>query len=134
MQDWSAASVVSSSVPGSLAQLALSRLRRCLLLLGPRGDRRWPVLEDLSGDLPASHLEFVIPLAPRCGGCSYLREWNQSPVCKEIYRVFAGAKCNCFKYSFVVGRENRRGFCRRLSLCSIVTPEYMCLFFVAVEA
>jgi hypothetical protein len=31
--------------------------------------------------LPASHLEFVLPQALWCGGCSYLREWNQSPVC-----------------------------------------------------
>jgi hypothetical protein len=31
---------------------------------------------------PASHLEFVILQAFRCGGCSYLREWNRSPVCK----------------------------------------------------
>jgi hypothetical protein len=30
---------------------------------------------------PASHLEFVIPQALQCGGCSYTREWNRSPVC-----------------------------------------------------
>jgi hypothetical protein len=30
---------------------------------------------------PASHLEFFIPRALWCGGCSYPREWNQSPVC-----------------------------------------------------
>jgi hypothetical protein len=30
---------------------------------------------------PASHLEFVIPQALWYGGCSYLREWNRSPVC-----------------------------------------------------
>jgi hypothetical protein len=30
---------------------------------------------------PASHLEFVIPQALRCGGCSYPRGWNRSPVC-----------------------------------------------------
>jgi hypothetical protein len=30
---------------------------------------------------PASHLEFVIPQALWCGGCSYPREWNRSPVC-----------------------------------------------------
>jgi hypothetical protein len=28
-----------------------------------------------------SHPEFVVPQALRCGGCSYLREWNQSSVC-----------------------------------------------------
>jgi hypothetical protein len=53
----SAVDIVICSVSDSLAQLAL-------VLLGPRGDRRWPVLEDLSGDLPASRLEFVIPRAP----------------------------------------------------------------------
>jgi hypothetical protein len=31
--------------------------------------------------LPASHPEFVVPQALRCGGCSYPREWNQSSVC-----------------------------------------------------
>jgi hypothetical protein len=30
---------------------------------------------------PASHPEFVVPQAPRCGGCSYPREWNRSSVC-----------------------------------------------------
>jgi hypothetical protein len=30
---------------------------------------------------PASHLEFVVPQALWCGGCSYPREWNRSPVC-----------------------------------------------------
>jgi hypothetical protein len=29
----------------------------------------------------ASHLEFVIPQALWCRGCSYLREWNRSPIC-----------------------------------------------------
>jgi hypothetical protein len=41
--------------------------RRSLLLLV-----RWS---------PASHLEFVVPQALWCGGCSYPREWNRSPVC-----------------------------------------------------
>jgi hypothetical protein len=31
--------------------------------------------------LPASHPEFVVPQALRCGGCSYPREWNRSSVC-----------------------------------------------------
>jgi hypothetical protein len=30
---------------------------------------------------PANHPEFVVPQALRCGGCSYLREWNRSSVC-----------------------------------------------------
>jgi hypothetical protein len=29
----------------------------------------------------ASHLEFVVLQALRCGGCSYPREWNRSSVC-----------------------------------------------------
>jgi hypothetical protein len=29
----------------------------------------------------ASHQEFVVPQALRCGGCSYPREWNRSSVC-----------------------------------------------------
>jgi hypothetical protein len=33
---------------------------------------------------PASHPEFVVPQALRCGGCSYLREWNRSSVCNGI--------------------------------------------------
>jgi hypothetical protein len=39
--------------------------------------------------LPTSHPEFVIPQALRCGGCSYLWEWNRSPTCRGIYWVFA---------------------------------------------
>jgi hypothetical protein len=31
--------------------------------------------------LPASHPEFVVQQALRCGGCSYPREWNRSSVC-----------------------------------------------------
>jgi hypothetical protein len=34
----------------------------------------------LQGSL-ASHPEFVVPQALRCGGCSYPREWNRSSVC-----------------------------------------------------
>jgi hypothetical protein len=32
----------------------------------------------------ASHPEFVVPQALRCGGCSYPREWNRSSVCNGI--------------------------------------------------
>jgi hypothetical protein len=70
-------------------------LRSSLLLFSRP---RWRSLSLLLQRSPASRLEFVIPRAPWCGGCSYPREWNRSPVCKEIYRVFAGVKCNCFKY------------------------------------
>jgi hypothetical protein len=66
-----------------------------LLQLSSRPRRR--LLSLLLERLPASHSEFVIQPAFRCGGCSCLREWNWSPVCKEICRVFAGAKCNCLK-------------------------------------
>jgi hypothetical protein len=30
---------------------------------------------------PASHPEFFVPQALRCGGCSYPREWNRSSIC-----------------------------------------------------
>jgi hypothetical protein len=32
----------------------------------------------------AGRLEFVVPQALRCGGCSYPREWNRSSVCNGI--------------------------------------------------
>jgi hypothetical protein len=32
--------------------------------------------------VPASRLEFVIPRPPWCGGCSYPRDLNRSPVCR----------------------------------------------------
>jgi hypothetical protein len=54
-------------------------LRSSLLLFSrPRRRLSSLLLERWS---PASHPEFVIPQALRCGGCSYSREWNQSPVC-----------------------------------------------------
>jgi hypothetical protein len=33
---------------------------------------------------PASHPEFIVLQALRCGGCSYPREWNRSSVCNGI--------------------------------------------------
>jgi hypothetical protein len=65
---------------------AASALRSSLLLFSRP---RWRSLSLLLQRSPASRLEFVIPWAPWCGGCSYPREWNQSPVCKGIYWVFA---------------------------------------------
>jgi hypothetical protein len=54
-------------------------LRSSLLLLSrPRRRSSSLLLERWS---PASHPEFVIPQALQCGGCSYPREWNRSPVC-----------------------------------------------------
>jgi hypothetical protein len=52
---------------------------RSSLLLFSRPERR--SLSLLVQCSPVSHLEFVVPQALWCGGCSYPREWNQSPVC-----------------------------------------------------
>jgi hypothetical protein len=104
--------------PGSLALMACPRpssgdvgeglvtaasALRSLLLLFSRPKRG--SLSLLVQRSPASRLEFVIPRAPWCGGCSYPRERNRSPVRKEIYRVFAGAKCNFFKYLDICRRS-----------------------------
>jgi hypothetical protein len=35
----------------------------------------------------AGRLEFVVPQALRCGGCSYPREWNRSSVCNGTLSV-----------------------------------------------
>jgi hypothetical protein len=77
-------------------------LRSSLLLFSRP---RWRSLSLLLQRSSASRLEFVIPRAPWCGGCSYPREQNQSPVCKVIYRVFAGAKCNRFKHLDICRRS-----------------------------
>jgi hypothetical protein len=66
---------------------------------------RWRSLSLLLQRSPASRLEFVVPQALWCGGCSYPRERNRSPVCKGIYWVFAGAKCNRFKYLDICRRS-----------------------------
>jgi hypothetical protein len=47
-------------------QLSCHPRRRSLTLL-----QQWSVV---------SHLEFVVPQALRCGGCSYPQEWNRSSV------------------------------------------------------
>jgi hypothetical protein len=59
----------SSSVrPGAIAAIVLpSEMEVVAVLLVQRS--------------PASHPEFVVPQALRCGGCSYPREWNRSSVC-----------------------------------------------------
>jgi hypothetical protein len=49
------------------------------LLLSCRSRRR--SLSLLLQWSPASHPEFVVPQALRCGGCSYPREWNRSSIC-----------------------------------------------------
>jgi hypothetical protein len=57
---------------------AASALRSSLLLFSRLKRRSLSLLLQWS---PASHLEFVVPQALWCGGCSYLREWNRSSVC-----------------------------------------------------
>jgi hypothetical protein len=59
----------------SIAALAL----RSSLLLFSRS--KWSSLSLLVQWSPASHLEFVVLQALWCGGFSYPREWNRSPVC-----------------------------------------------------
>jgi hypothetical protein len=58
---------------------------RSLLLLFSRPRRR--SLSLLLQWWPASHPEFVVPQALRCGGCSYPREWNRSSVCNGTLSV-----------------------------------------------
>jgi hypothetical protein len=57
---------------------AASVLRSSLLLFSRP---RWRSLSLLLQRSSASRLKFVIPQAPWCGGCSYPRDWNRSPVC-----------------------------------------------------
>jgi hypothetical protein len=83
--------------PGSLALTACPRTScgdvgeglltaafalRSSLLLFSRPRRR--SLSLLVQWLSASHLEFVVPQALWCGGCSYPREWNRSSVCNGL--------------------------------------------------
>jgi hypothetical protein len=55
-----------------------SALRSSLLLFSRPARRSLLLLLQWS---VASQLEFVVPQALRCGGCSYPREWNRSSVC-----------------------------------------------------
>jgi hypothetical protein len=68
----------SSGDVGEGFVVAASALRSSLLLFS-RPERR--SLSLLMEWLAASHPEFVVPWALRCGGCSYPREWNRSSVC-----------------------------------------------------
>jgi hypothetical protein len=63
---------------------AASALRSSLLLFSRLERRSLSLLMERSA---ASHLEFVIPQALRCGGCSYPREWNRSFVCNDTLSV-----------------------------------------------
>jgi hypothetical protein len=68
----------SSGDVGEGLVTAASALRSSLLLFSCPERRSLSLLVQRSA---ASHLEFVIPQALRCGGCSYPREWNRSSVC-----------------------------------------------------
>jgi hypothetical protein len=57
---------------------AASALRSSLLLFSRLERRSLSLLTEWAA---ASLLEFVVPQALRCGGCSYPREWNRSSVC-----------------------------------------------------
>jgi hypothetical protein len=57
--------------------IAAFALRSSLLLFSRPRQRLLSLPVEQS---PASHLEFVITQALWCGGCSYPREWNRSPV------------------------------------------------------
>jgi hypothetical protein len=82
------------------ASLTVAFALRSSLLLFSRPRRR--SLSSLVQRSSASHPEFVIPQAFRCGGCSYLREWTQSPVCNG---TCLRARCNCFKYLDICRRS-----------------------------
>jgi hypothetical protein len=68
----------SSGDVGEGLVTAASALRSSLLLFSPPERRSMLLLTERAA---ASQLEFVVQQAPRCGGCSYLREWNRSSVC-----------------------------------------------------
>jgi hypothetical protein len=68
----------SSGDAGEGLVAAASALRSSLLLFSRPERRSLSLLMEWAA---ASQLEFGIPQAPRCGGCSYPREWNRSSVC-----------------------------------------------------
>jgi hypothetical protein len=68
----------SSGDVGEGLLTAAFALRSSLLLFSRPRRRSLSLLVQWS---PVSHLEFVVPQALWCGGCSYPREWNRSPVC-----------------------------------------------------
>jgi hypothetical protein len=59
-------------------------LRSSLLLFSRPRRRLLSLLVQWSS---ASHLEFVVPQALWCGGCSYPQEWNRSSVCNGTLSV-----------------------------------------------
>jgi hypothetical protein len=68
----------SSGDVGKGLVAAASALRSSLLLFSHPEQRSLSLLIERSA---ASQLEFVVPQALRCGGCSYPRGWNRSSVC-----------------------------------------------------
>jgi hypothetical protein len=68
----------SSGDVGEGLLTAAFALRSSLLLFSRPKRRSLSLLVQWS---PASHLEFVVPQALWCRGCSYPREWNLSLVC-----------------------------------------------------
>jgi hypothetical protein len=68
----------SSGDVGEGLLTAAFALRSSLLLFSRSRRRSLSLLVQWS---PVSHLEFVVPQALWCGGCSYPREGNQSSVC-----------------------------------------------------
>jgi hypothetical protein len=68
----------SSGDVGEGLVTAASTLRSSLLLFSHPERRSLSLLVQRSA---VSHLEFAVPQALRCGGCSYPREWNRSSVC-----------------------------------------------------
>ena len=68
----------SSGDAGEGLLTAAFTLRSSLLLFSRPRRRSLSLLVQWS---PASHLEFVVPHALWCRGCSYPREWNRSSVC-----------------------------------------------------
>jgi hypothetical protein len=67
----------SSGDAGEGLVVAASALRSSLLLFSRLERRSLSLLMERSA---ARQLEFVVPQALRCGGCSYLREWNRSSI------------------------------------------------------
>jgi hypothetical protein len=74
----------SSGDVGEGLVAAASALRSSLLLFSLPERRSLSLLLQWSA---ASQLEFVVPQALRCGGCSYPQGWNRSSVCNGTLSV-----------------------------------------------
>jgi hypothetical protein len=89
-ESFSAVETVSATcgpISGSLALMSGSRP------LSGDANESLPVAASVLGPWlllwrpPASRLEFVVPQALRCGGCSSPREWNRNSVCNGTLSV-----------------------------------------------